>query len=211
MHRTPTEDTPVELEEQSIQEEAIEVTEREQKIQEVVALWNMFYDDQGVKWNKRRAKFPEYAGYLVDAVKMYEDNPTDIGGQLPANTDNHLIVATMVTLESAVKPEVVGFLKGEVGLLQIHGRAALAGHTKKEVKNNPKLGLILGVRWLAYHTQFCDQKSGLDNWKQSLSLYGAGLRGGRRADGSCKEIRVARKRVRLAKFYRTRIHAATNS
>jgi len=214
MDRMPT-NVPVELEEQEIQEEAIEVvaelSERDKKINEVVALWNMFYDDQGVRAHKRRAKFPEYASYLVDAVEMYENTPTDIGGQLPTNVDNHLIVATMAALETSVKPEVIGYSRGEVGLLQIHGKGALAGHTKQEVIKNPKLGLILGVRWLAYHTQFCDQKSNIDGWAKPLSLYGAGLKGGRHENGKCKKIGVARKRVRLAKFYRTRIRAAISS
>jgi len=186
---------------------------RDRMIEEVVTLWNMWYDDQSMrKSNRRRKEFPRLAEYLVDAVRLYQENKTDIGGQLPKDKNTHLVVATMVVLEIAVRPEVIGRSHGEVGLIQIHGKAALNGYTKHEVIRNPKLGLLLGVRWLAFHTQYChSKKRGIDKWAQPLSLYGAGLSGGRKKNGQCKEISVARKRVRLTKFYRTRINNAMDS
>jgi len=186
---------------------------RDVAIKEVVALWNAYYDDESIsKKHKRRASFGTYAGYLVDAVRMYQEQDTDIGGRLPNDRHTHLVVATMAALESGVRPKVVGKSRGEVGLLQIHGKLALNGYTKKQVQRNPRLGLLLGVRWLAYHTQFCKtNKKGIDKWTKTLSLYGAGLSAGRKKDGTCKQIWMARRRVRLTKFYSTRIKSATKS
>jgi hypothetical protein len=186
---------------------------REVAIQEVLALWNMHYDDEGIRKNhKKRKRFLRYAQSLVDAVRFYQDNKVNIGGQLPKDQHTHLVVATMVALETGVNHRVIGKSHGEVGLLQIHGKGPLNGHSRGEVRRNPTLGLLLGVRWLAFHTQFCKKtRKGIDNWAKPLSLYGAGLSRGRKRNGTCKEISVARKRVRLAKFYRTRIRNKSNS
>ena len=184
-------------------------------IKEVVMLWNMWYDDQGIKphhkLNKRREKFKEYGTYLATAVRYFQINKTDMGGILPIDNTSHIIAAVVAAAETAVRPEMIGKLRNEVGIFQVHG-AALNGHKRREVINNPQLGIFLGIRWLTYHTQFCNQKAtGMDFWKQPLTLYAAGLRAGRYKNKKCKEISVAKRRVRLAKMYRERIDALNSS
>lgn len=188
---------------------------REQMVEEVVAVWNFWYDDDGVKpnhrINKRRKNFHIYAEYLVEAVRYYQEYETNKGGQLPMDENTHIVMAVMVAAETSVRPEVIGKSRGEVGLLQVHGHA-LQGHKKHEVIDSPWLGVWLGTRWIAYHTQFCHPRTeNISKWKQYISVYGAGLYGGRYRNGECKEISLAKRRVRIAKSYSKRIYITTNS
>ena len=52
----------------------------------------------------------------------------------------------MVAKETAVIPTVRGSI-GEVGLLQVHGEAQY-GFTVQEILDEPKKGLLAGVRWM---------------------------------------------------------------
>jgi hypothetical protein len=184
---------------------------RARKVQEVVSLWELFFEDEGAsRHDPRRNNFHEYAEYLVEAVEMYTENPTDIDGQLPKHRNVHVLLAYMVTRESSVTADAEGPL-GEVGLLQIHG-LALAGYSKEKVKNNPKLGLLLGVRWLASRLPKCPKSKdlfgvGWDDWDwvRPLSLYAGGFRARNKRTGQCKEFDVAKQRVEGALFYRTRV------
>jgi len=184
-------------------------------VDEVVMLWTMFFDDDGAKaTDPRRDRFFEFAEHLVDAVIMYQDRPTDLGGQLPKHENVHLLAAHLVTRESSVTPGAVGHL-GEVGLMQImpNNRAALAGYSAKKVSQNPKLSLLLGVRWLAYSTTECPGVDVFDpgwddyDWVKPLSVY-AGGPNAKRSDGTCRSFGLAKRRVKKTIMYRTRINHA---
>ena len=185
---------------------------REQRISEVVMLWEMFFDDDSAPpSDPRRHRFEEFAGYVVDVVRMYEERQTDIGGQLPKGFKTHLIIATMISRESSVTFEVIGRCgnKREVGLLQLHGKS-LAGFTREQVARNPKLGIILGVRWLAVQIKTCFPNGApelftYEDWLGPLSVY-AGGQNAIRKDGSCKRFSVAHDRVDRMILYESRIN-----
>ena len=185
---------------------------RQKMINEVVKMWNIWSDKKKVfrRGHPNRKRFKKYARYIVDAVRLYQVKETSHGGKLPMGSNVHLIVAAMAIHETSVRHWIVGHKKGEVGLLQIHGDALLK-YTPEEVKNNPKLGIKLGVRWLAYHTQFCtpNPNDNMDLWAETLSLYGAGIKRGMNPDGTCRRIWMARKRVKTAKKYRSVIRQLT--
>jgi hypothetical protein len=180
---------------------------RQEMINEIVAMWNMWLDDHGLsKDEPRRKRFPKYAEYIVDAVRLYQTKELYIGGKLPMGRNVHLIIASMAIYETAVRHWIVGWKKGEVGLLQIHG-VALMKYKPEKVRYNPRLGIKLGVRWLAYHTQFCtpNPTDDIDQWAEVLSLYSAGINRGMKPDGTCKRISVAEDRANTAKEYAERI------
>ena len=186
---------------------------REQQINEVVALWGMFLDDGGANpGDSRRGSFEEYAGYLADVVSTYQESPTDIGGQIPKHENAYLLIATRITKESSIRPDVVG-LKGEVGLLQVMpGGPVMAGYSAKQVRHSPRLGLVLGVRWLAYATTQCGSKQDLFNlgwtdydWLGPLSFYAGGMKA-RRKNGTCASFDAAKKIVARTLLYRSRIN-----
>lgn len=190
-------------------------TSRERMVLEVETLWDLWFDDEKAPLaDPRRERFAEFAGYLVDAVLMYQDAPTDIGGRMPGGKDDHLMVAYMVAKESSVTYDAVGTSHGEVGLLQIHGRA-LAGYSPDKVQHNPKLGLLLGVRWLASQIPKCQQEGSgsvygdefaweTSDWIGPLSLY-AGGPNGRNRDGSCARFQSMKERIDAVRMYRTRV------
>jgi hypothetical protein len=183
----------------------------EDMVEEVVALWELFFEDDGAgAHDPRRKDFYRFAEYLVDAVVLYQDVPTDIGGKLPRHKNVHLLFATMVTMESSVDHDVVGKL-GEVGLLQIMPKGpAIAGYAPEEVQHSPRLGLWLGIRWLASRVDKC-RTGNIEgwawddyNWLGPLSLYAAGWKA-KKKDGTCAIYGVARKRVNRTLLYRSRI------
>lgn len=184
-------------------------------IEENVMLWDMFFDDDGAKaTDVRRGRFREYAEYVADAVLMYQGD-TDIKGKIPKHRNVHLLVGTMMTIESSVTFDVVGPApRFEVGMLQLHGRA-LAGFKRDKVKKNPQLGVLLGVRWLAAQIPVCypdgtDQETWTDeSWLGPLSVYQAGEKVAVAKNGKCHRLSVAKKRVRLTKMYRARIDHET--
>lgn len=180
----------------------------EQMVEEVVMLWQMWFDDEGAKkYDRRRDRFTEFAEYVVDAVVLYQDTPTEIGGQLPGSRNDHLMVAVMIAKESSVTYDVEGRSHQERGLMQVHGKA-LAGYSPEVVQKNPKLGILLGVRWIAAQIPKCrtDEELGWEDadWAGPLSRYAGGQRG-MRADGTCARFTTIRERVRMMQFYRARI------
>lgn len=182
---------------------------REVMAREVVDLWTMWFDDERAPANDpRRERFEEHALDLADAVIMYQDEPTDIGGQLPGGRDDHLVVAYMVARESSVTYDVVGAM-GEVGLGQLHG-VALAGYAPEVVQHNPRLGLLLMVRWLASQLPKCpspdlyDMAWSTDDWVAPLSLYAGGHRA-IKADGTCARFSSMQERITQVLIYRARI------
>jgi len=187
------------------------VNDRETRISQVIQVWNMFLQDNNMsKKDPRRLRFKEFAGYTIDAIETYERNPTDIGGQLPSNVNSHILVASMITKESSVDSTVVGKTHNEVGLLQIHG-LALAGHDPEVVRNNPSLGVLLGVRWLAVQIGTCINLEGYPkqwtdgSWLGPLSVYGSGPQAIDKEKKRCREFGFAKERIALSKFYAARI------
>jgi len=181
-----------------------EVSKEQQLTNNIVGMWNDWCDRENLRADHpRRAMFRPYAKSLVEHVKYYQDHPTSIGGQLPPGTNVYYIVASMIIHETAMKHWLIGYKRGEVGLLQIHGSWARHGNKRRKIQNDYDLGMKLGIRWLAYHTQFCrpNLTGNINQWAETLSLYAAGRTGGMREDGQCKKISVARKRVNTAKRY----------
>jgi hypothetical protein len=182
---------------------------RQDMIDEIVEMWNLWADDEKVyrRGHPQRKKFPKYAKYIVDAVRLYQVKETGIGGKLPMGRNTHLVVAAMAIHETSVRHWIIGWKKGEVGLLQIHGEGPLLRHSSEKVRRTPRLGIKLGVRWLAYHTQFCtpNPTDDLDQWAEVLSLYGAGIKRGKKSDGTCRRMMSAKKRVNTTKKYIERI------
>ncbi len=181
-------------------------------IAEIEELWTMFFDDDNAKdRDKRRDRFNDHATDLADAVVMYQDAPTDIGGQLPMHENVHLLMAWMVAKESSITYDAVGD-KGEVGLMQImpNNRKALAGYSPDQVQHNPKLGLLLGVRWMAAMIEECPDTDVFDvgwsdhSWLGPLSVYAGGPNAIRK-NGTCKVFKTARERIARVLMYRSRI------
>jgi len=192
----------------------LETMDRDVMIDEITMVWEMFFEDGGASaTDPRRLRFHEFAGYLADAVLMYQRNPTEIGGQLPVHKNVHILLAVKITKESSVTHDVVG-PQSEVGLLQIHG-VALAGYDPEIVKHNPKLGLMLGVRWLASRVPKCPLRRikgddrGWDDydWLGPLSVYAGGGKAISARTGKCYAFDIAKERVDLTRLYRMRIDA----
>lgn len=195
---------------------------REKMITEVEMLWNMYFDDDNAKaTDPRRDDFEEFAGYLADAVIMYQNEPTDIGGQFPGHKNDHLVVAYMAAKESSVTPDIINDSeggKGEVCLFQLHG-TALAGFDSEKVRHNPRLCTLLGTRWIAAQIPKCKQdgvnifKDDMNvfrfkwedaDWIGPLSVYAGGPKAIRK-DGRCARFGKMRERVDAVRLFRTRI------
>lgn len=209
-------ETKTEIIHEEIDQEPEEINPKDQKIEEVVSIWRMFFDDQGASPDDDRRKyFYIYAKDLIDVLEVYQDPDNDSRAWLPKHKSTHSLLATMITLESSVTYNVVGRSNKERGLLQVHGRA-LAGYKPKQVQNSPRLGLLLGVRWLASLMSECPEtieklESGnweTEDWLKPLSVYTSGPNA--KKYGRCKELSTARRRVNLTKLYMTRLKAASN-
>jgi len=211
-------------EEQNGCEEVVEQADKaefemsqDRMVQEVELLWDLWFDDEGASpSDSRRSNFTEFAEYLVDAVIMYQQTPTDIGGQLPGHKDDHLLVAYIVAKESSLIPDIVNTDSnglGEVCLMQLHGKA-LAGYSKEKVRNNPRLCLLLGTRWLTSHIPKCKESGRIfddqiewevADWIGPLSVYGGGEQRAIKKDGTCAQFQSKKKIVNKVRMFRSRI------
>jgi hypothetical protein len=153
-----------------------------QMVDDIVNVWTIWLDENGAPpADKRRKNLSKYANELADAIEVYQSDNSDVDSQLPKERTTHILLATMVTLESSINPTKVGKKRNEVGMLQIHG-GGLAGYSRNEVKRSSALGLMLGVRWLALMVR--DARPSLDkirtgkwktrDWLLPLSLYASG-------------------------------------
>ena len=175
---------------------------------EVVALWEMFFDDDHApRYDRRRRDFKRFAKYLVKAVDRYQEATTNIGGQLPKSKNTHLVAAQIITRESSITTNVVGS-RGEVGLMQVMPRGpAIDGHNPRKIIRDPELGIRLGVRWLAHAVGKCQKN--IDEWKDNdwlgpLSFYQGGPQAIRK-NGRCRIFKSAQERLRKTLLYRERI------
>jgi len=200
------------------------MTSEARMVEEVIQLWEMWFDDEGAKdMDPRRERFQEFAEYVVDAVRMYQDGPTDIGGQLPNALNDHLVVAYWIAKESSVTPNVVNDGengRGEVCLMQLHGKA-LAGYSPDKVLHNPRLCVLLGTRWIASQIPKCKQNGagGVygdqfawedSDWIGPMSVY-AGGPNALKKKGKCARFGKVRERIDAVRFYRARIDRALES
>jgi hypothetical protein len=183
---------------------------KDRMILDITAVWEMFLDDANIGPNDSRWQMiPIHAKELADAIITYQNEPTDIGGRLPKHRTTHILMAVMVTKESSLRHKAKGGL-GEVGLMQIHGRA-LAGYNPNVVRHNSRLGVTLGVRWFAAQMDKCKgYEKPRENWRtndwiQPLSLYAGGPNAISKKTGHCKRFRIAKERINLTKLYLTRI------
>lgn len=112
--------------------------------------------------DKRR----EFASLVVAAADEYD-------------TPEGLLTA-MSYRESSFRPTAVGWKRGEVGLLQIHGRALTTCPHKDEI-DEPANQLLCGSRWLKVAFDTCGE-----TWEGALTAY---------ASGKCKPPNVRTRRV----------------
>lgn len=182
---------------------------RDEAVSKIILYWELFFEDGDAPIeDKRRKNFERYAGYVYNAVRYYQEHDTDAGGRLPRDNSAFELVATIITFESSVRADVVGpEPRCEVGLMQVWGKA-LAGYDREEVRKKPRLGVMLGVRWLASRIPECYPENIGDynwddmDWLGPMSVYAAGERG--MYDGKCLRLNVARERVDRMIEYRMR-------
>lgn len=188
--------------------------DQETMANEIVTVWNTIFNDaEASKDDYRRALFPGYADMIARHIRLFQDTRIDeniLGGRLPVSTLTHQLIAVMIYRESSVMPEVVGRSHGEVGFLQLHG-AALQGYSRKEVQNNPELGVILGLRWLSRAVRVCHPDGlsdwSFDNWLGPLAVYGGGEQRAM-TNGKCHtDWAFAKERVNTTKNYAIRLLA----
>lgn len=198
-----------------------ESSTREVMIKEVIQVWELFFEDYNVsETDPRRQHFQEYAEYVADAVIMYQNNDVVINGEhsrLPEHRSTHILVAVIITKESSVDHTVVGEApRFEVGLMQLWG-VALAGYHPDVVKANPKLGVLLGVRFLTHMLSQCRPyriEGDIEEWRNTdwlgpLTMYGAkpSKVWKDRKNKVCRTFPHASERLTLLELYETRINA----
>lgn len=178
--------------------------------EDVLKVWILWLKDRDIpKTDKRWIEISNYSYYVAESVLFYQFCGVHHGRKiykLPKHYNTHILIASMVIVESKLQYKVKGKI-GEVGLLQVH-RHAKNGHESTKIQNNPQLGIQLGVRWLTIHMAYCRMYN-TKNWKDEkwigpVSAYCAGL-GKVYKKGRCTNIKVAWKRINLIKRYRRRI------
>lgn len=118
----------------------------------------------------------ELTEYIDDYLRVYperaEKAKTYISTILKecGNDIDPLLVAIMISSESAWRHGVIGYAKKEIGLMQVHGVAA-KGYKLKDSKEQ----IRAGVTWLRKSIKWCN-----GNVRQGLNAYGT---------GQCKPIR----------------------
>jgi hypothetical protein len=176
---------------------------KRQMIRETSQTWTNIFDFNKItKKDKRRGKFNYYARLVTDIIRDHQNTNYYKEFYLPNNRYTHILIASVIYRETALKHKTIG-LKGEVGLMQVWG-TALKRHKKKDVINSPKLGLKLGISWLAENIYDCNMNNKitkLDDWTGVLAYYGMGPRA-KNDDGVCGTgYLFAKKRVKIAKTF----------
>lgn len=182
-------------------------------VEEIIWIWNEIFDDAGAsKDDYRREKFEHYAKMLAKHIRfMQTDEALNLFQvKLPTSRYTHLLAAFIIYRESSIKPETEGRSHGEVGFFQLHG-VALQGHSRKEVQNNPELGIILGLRWLSKAVQVCHTDNtdnwSFDNWLGPLAVYGGGEARAITNKKCERNWKFAKDRVNKTKSYAMRLLA----
>ena len=115
---------------------------------------------------KDEEKRRRFAGWIVAAAEEYETPPGLLTG--------------MSFRESSFRSTAVGYKRGEIGLLQIHGRA-LTTCPHKDTIEKPESQLRCGSRWLRVAYDLCGE-----TWEGALTAY---------ASGKCKPPNIRTRRV----------------
>lgn len=185
----------------------------DKQAKEIEKFWRYYYplEIAGGKLKKpwpikpiHEKNFKKFSRPLAEVVYYYQHNKTDLGGILPKGDETYLFFAMMVAKETAVIPTKRGKI-GEVGLIQVHGPAQ-NGWTIREILDDPRKGLIAGVKWMTSKFKTCRKNVDYYNWETPdwqypLSIYAAGEGNGRVRKGNCTTIRVAIQRVNLLQRY----------
>lgn len=181
---------------------------------EIEWAWTIMFDEVGAsKDDWRRENFTYWAGLVAKYIILFQNLKSNIEYKLPNDNFTHLLIAKMIYQESSVNPNVIGRSHGEVGLMQIHGKA-LCGYKKTEVKENSELGIFLGIRWLARAIAVCPL-SDLNNWNLSswlgpLAVYGGGEYRAK-INGKCKRNwGFAKRRIQYTKILAERLALEKN-
>lgn len=127
------------------------------RVSDLVYMWNKCYDEDNVRSNHpNRKNFEQYASFVEEVLHelRLEYQKDGKSGKLPIiypSNDKylHIVVGAMIFKETAVRSNIIGKARNEVGLLQVHG-IAQNKFKKKEIINNPKLGIYLGTRWFLH-------------------------------------------------------------
>jgi len=189
---------------EEIVSELIEEDNTEKIIADIVWLWNTILDDAGLSQKDfRRAKFNEYAIYIVNDIKYFQDQDKEYS--LPITNDIHWIIASMIYKESSMFSHVIGKM-GEVGLLQLN-KLARQGYSIKTIKENPRLGLFLGIQWLAISYKACKINNNtwtIEDWAGPLAVFGGGEKKAIIKGKCITNWQYSQDRINLAKIYMKR-------
>lgn len=174
------------------------VITREERIKEVIGVWELFFKDGNAPLDDpRRAYFEEYAGYVIDAVDKHKD-------QLHGYKNMDILVATFITIESSVTKGKVG-KRGEVGLMQTMG-VALGGYKVEEVHNDPELSIFVGTNYLVrIAEQYCPGSVYDDDWIGAVTVYSYAPEYSL-TNGVCNKLPIAKEKINLVKRYRWRLN-----
>ena len=192
-----------------------EITQ-EEMVADIIGVWEIFFRDANVRQSDwRRDHFQEHAKSMAKWITYYQNNPADIGGQLPKHGSTHMLAAVIVTKESSVDHMAIGPApRFEAGLFQVWDVAA-AGYSKDEIRRNPELGIMLGIRWMAHSTSQCKKTRipvdtvewRTSDWLGPMTAYGSKPKKFRRKNGTCKVFGFAKDRINLVRIYMDRVDA----
>jgi hypothetical protein len=173
------------------------------RVNELSTMWTQYYDDFNIRENHpNRKNFCLYAKYVVESLDLLkkeyyasEGYSRNLKIKYPEDDSQlHLLIGAMAIKETSVTPRLVG-KRGEVGLLQVHG-VAQDGHHKRVIRENPRTGIHLGIRWLLHCLSISDKEiNSIDDYGYGLTNYICGPK--------CKGrvIRSAKERIKLVKKY----------
>lgn len=183
-------------------------SDTESQVRDIILVWELAFEAKGVSTERIRHKFPVYARYISDAVDIYK-RPHQIEDRriwLPNHRSTHIIAAVVAFMESRLRHKTIGEAHREVGIFQVHGKA-LAGFKRKEVRNSPELGILLGVRWLTYSLSQCSKSRrkilrgkpwSINDWLGPISVYAAGPKV-IQSKGKCRVLRLTRYRISMVR------------
>lgn len=179
--------------------------EKNRMIQEIHETWENIFDSVNASPDDdRRSLFNYYATLTSDVIRKYQNKNYYSKFYLPNNRYTHILISWMIYKESSVNHLAISKTKRrEVGLLQVWG-AALKKKSRKEVLSNPKLGLELGISWLAENIYDCKMENKIkriEDWGGVLSYYGMGPRA-KKGNKCSPNFLFSKKRIKFAKKFR---------
>jgi hypothetical protein len=186
----------------------------ETAINDIVTTWTNRFNEAGAsKDDSRRNNFYMYAKAIVEVLRYYQ-NPEfkDLRQySMPDTRYTHILIAEMIYRETSVDHTVMAkSSRKEVGLIQVHG-IALKGHTRAEVRRDYKLGIYLGIDWLAHMISECNMEAddivNPKDWLGPLCVYGAGAKRAIKNGHCITSMKFAKERVNKSRELMLRILA----